>query len=660
MKQEFKKYLLLVGILIIAGCDSWQISKPGEPVGESLNWHVMSKSFLSVTEGEFGFSFEMTQRRLQLLTSESQGLLLIDEEGLVSKLRSSVELLDVRKSFILGETESVVGISYDQDNQELFLFSVRPGNSRESLQLEELATLRVAQLEVDSVCLYQDGADNLFAFILDEQGNASQYLLADGASNSVVIRNIRDFNVAPGGIACTVDDVSQRLFVLEENMGIWSYNAEPEAELGRKPFQLFAPYGKALASASGMDIVSGHLAVISPEEKELVLFSVDSGEPFERISLSTFLEPESVTLSEISSTRAGFAITIFDAATDSYHSTDIKIPVGQSKEPETIRTVSPQIETAAMGLHGDVADDPAIWINAVDHDKSLVLGTNKKSGLHVYDMKGHEQQFFPTGRLNNVDVRNGFLVADKPMSIATASNRSNNSISLFAIDPSARVTYLGDIATGMAEVYGLCSYKDVNGKLNVFINDKDGTVQQWLIAFATNGKPNGELARQFKLNSQPEGCVASDKTRRLFIGEEDVGIWTLGAEADSKESLQKVLNVNELDASSRLFADAEGVALYETDSRSYLIVSSQGNDSYLVLDAKPPYNLKGRFRIAMNVVLGIDGASETDGLDVTSVAMSGAFSEGFLVVQDGRNVMPKEGQNFKYVSWRDIKNLLDL
>ena len=660
MKQEFNKYLLLLFTLMVAGCNSWQMSKPDSLVARSLAWTSIGDSDLSDIEGEFGLGFQYKHHRLQILTSESQGLLLVNSEGVASNLRASVELLDVRSGFISDDADSIVGISYDQDKRELFLFSVSHVNNAVVPELQELASFSVDEIEVDSVCMYQDGEQNLYAFMLDEQGNAAQYLLIDGVRKEIAPRNIRNFNVAPGGTACAVDDLSQRLFVLEENLGIWSYSAEPESDLNRKLFQLFKPYGKAIASATSMDVASGNLVVISAQEKELVVFTVAGAEIVERISLPDFVEPETVTLNQINAQASQFVFTVFDGGTDGYHLADIMLTAGNHVASETIKTVYPQVETQAMQMHGDVADDPAIWINPVAAGKSLVLATNKKSGLHVYDLEGKELQFMPTGRLNNVDVRSDFLIAENRVSIAAASNRSNNSISLYQIDNTSLVTFLGNIATGMSEVYGLCSYKDSLGKLNVFVNDKDGTMQQWLIEFDIKGNPAGKLVRQFKLESQPEGCVASDKSRRLFVGEEDVGIWALGAEADSRESLTRLLSVNEVDGSSPLYSDVEGVALYESDSSSYLIVSSQGNDSYLILDAKPPYNIRGRFKIVMNVVSGIDGASETDGLDVTSASLPGDFSEGFLVVQDGRNVMPKEGQNFKYVSWHRIKALLDL
>ena len=62
----------------------------------------------------------------------------------------------------------------------------------------------------------------------------------------------------------------------------------------------------------------------------------------------------------------------------------------------------------------------------------------------------------------------------------------------------------------------------------------------------------------------------------------------------------------------------------------------------------------------MNISEGVDGVSETDGLDVTSTPLSPDFPGGLLVVQDGRNLMPDQPQNFKFVSWQDVLKRVEL
>ena len=70
--------------------------------------------------------------------------------------------------------------------------------------------------------------------------------------------------------------------------------------------------------------------------------------------------------------------------------------------------------------------------------------------------------------------------------------------------------------------------------------------------------------------------------------------------------------------------------------------------------------LRGAFRVGINATAGIDGTSETDGLEVTSAALGGPYGEGLLVVQDGHKRLPQGTQNFKLVPWRAVTGALKL
>ena len=70
--------------------------------------------------------------------------------------------------------------------------------------------------------------------------------------------------------------------------------------------------------------------------------------------------------------------------------------------------------------------------------------------------------------------------------------------------------------------------------------------------------------------------------------------------------------------------------------------------------------MRGALRGGVNAEAGIDGTSETDGLDVTSANLGGPWSKGMLVVQDGRKRMPEQAQNFKYIPWSDVAKALRL
>ena len=69
----------------------------------------------------------------------------------------------------------------------------------------------------------------------------------------------------------------------------------------------------------------------------------------------------------------------------------------------------------------DAADDPSIWIHPADPSKSLILGTNKKGGISVYNLRGEEIHYYRVGNANNVDVRYGFQFGNGNVSRWTSS-----------------------------------------------------------------------------------------------------------------------------------------------------------------------------------------------------------------------------------------------
>ena len=97
------------------------------------------------------------------------------------------------------------------------------------------------------------------------------------------------------------------------------------------------------------------------------------------------------------------------------------------------------------------ADDPAIWVDPKDPTRSFVVATLKEGGLDVYDLSGSLVQHIapeaaPPGmalnsaRYNNVDLIYGFKLRNQKVDLAVASDRYNDMIRVFAIDPTALAT----------------------------------------------------------------------------------------------------------------------------------------------------------------------------------------------------------------------------
>jgi 3-phytase len=328
----------------------------------------------------------------------------------------------------------------------------------------------------------------------------------------------------------------------------------------------------------------------------------------------------------------------------------------------TFPTVRPTVETQPMANSGDAADDPAIWRNPANPAASLVIGTDKQGGLHIYDMQGKSVQFVPDGKMNNVDLREGFRVGGEATVLVTASDRTNKAVAIYKLDTSAR--RLVNIAdgiqpSGLSDPYGQCMYRSrKTGKYYVFISDPEGVVRQWELIPTRSGKVRVKPVRDIKFGSQAEGCVADDRTGTLYVAEEDVALWTVTAEPVRGA---RPTAIDRVETNTKLKDDLEGIGIYDLgDGRGYIVVSSQGNNSYAVYRRDGDHAYLGSFAVIAEPAKGIDGISETDGLDVSSANLGPGFEHGAMVAQDGRNVLPSENQNFKIVPWQAIANALKL
>ena len=324
--------------------------------------------------------------------------------------------------------------------------------------------------------------------------------------------------------------------------------------------------------------------------------------------------------------------------------------------------MSATVETTPVSSFGDAADDPAIWVHPDNPELSVIIGADKKHGIEVYDLSGNLLQSRADGRINNVDLRPGFSLGGKQVAVVAGSNRSTDSMSVYIVDSGTRTLVEsadGLIPTGMIDPYGLCMYKSAaSGKFYVFINDTDGLVKQWQLTDNGEGKIAANLLREFNVGSQTEGCVADDETGDFYIGEEDAGIWKYSAEPDGGEDRTLV---DSTDENGNLTDDVEGLAIYYgEDGGGYLIASNQGADNYALYERAGDNRFIGIFHVVADEATGIDGSSETDGLDVTSANLGAGFPTGLLVVQDGRNITPHERQNFKLVPWQRISDAMDL
>ena len=342
--------------------------------------------------------------------------------------------------------------------------------------------------------------------------------------------------------------------------------------------------------------------------------------------------------------------------------------VSSDPEDKIVYVVKPSAETPQVITKGDAADDPAIWLNNLSTSNSLIFGTDKKSGVYTYDLDAKKIGYTKLGNINNIDLRSVNLDEFGTYTFIFASNRTTSTLDLWiyedkAMDALAKSknfnieknpSFKG---TANMIVYGVCAGYDQEFGVIAFITEDEGSrVQMW--SYSESGL---SLLKTFNNANagQSEGCVYDDENRTLFISEEqDRGI----LRAYKINSNLDFSNPTIIDSrSGNIDDDPEGVTIYKTSTNDgFILLSSQGDNSFNVYNRTEPYNYLGSFKIGHSGT--IDNVNDTDGIDVVSTRLNNKYPKGLLVVQDGTNDGKKivKRQNFKYVSFEEVIKALEL
>ncbi|AUB34651.1 hypothetical protein COO91_00480 [Nostoc flagelliforme CCNUN1] len=371
-------------------------------------------------------------------------------------------------------------------------------------------------------------------------------------------------------------------------------------------------------------------------------------------------------------------------------------------DADLVPTAAPTLETRPDLLDDETlpvdqradADDPAIYVNATNSADSLVLTSVKNAGLRVYDLSGNLLQTVNPGgiRYNNIDLQYGFKLGNQSVDIAVASDRNNDKLAIFKINPNPTTpgNYLEDItdsnigtlfqglpfaepySSSSRSAYGLALYRSpITNDYYVFANRREtGDVAQFKLIDKGNGKIGAERVREFTVptiserDPQTEGMVVDQETGFLYIGQENVGIWKFQAEPNGGTTGKLIDQVRDL-GGSYLTDDVEGLTIYYgKNGTGYLLASSQGDNTFVAYTREGNNEYLGNFAVGNNGV--IDSVQESDGADVINLPLGPNFPFGLFVTQDGSNepakIVSDEGEeenissNFKFVPWENIAN----
>jgi 3-phytase len=382
-----------------------------------------------------------------------------------------------------------------------------------------------------------------------------------------------------------------------------------------------------------------------------------------------------------------------------------------------VRETRPVFDDAAGGRSD--ADAPAIWVNAANPRHSVVIGTLKRGGLDVYDLKGKLLQHIPgdagpqnmslrKARYNNVDLVYGFKSGEAKMDLAVVTDRHNDILRFFAIDPEAvekRRPPLKEITAidvprvfaGNAEdleggrtAYGLAvTQTDPSQEVAyAFVSRSGRTAIAAVKVFSDRGRVSYRVLERFDLPHsfslpdgtawtpcqdrdgdlpQVEGMVVDDFHGVLYLAQERVGLWKTTIQ-DPSSNLVLVDRVKgfgipyerRLEASGKKYACApkwqEAVASpgdHPTPDLEGLTVYDRGKGQGYLLGSSQGTSEFVVYDRATGAYIGkftipedvVDGSEHCDGAHVVSHDLGGEFSSGLLVVHDGENTPEVRDQN---------------
>ncbi len=339
--------------------------------------------------------------------------------------------------------------------------------------------------------------------------------------------------------------------------------------------------------------------------------------------------------------------------------------------------VTPTVITQTFEEPAD-ADDPAIWVNPRNTERSVVLGTLKEGGLAAFDLNGRTIGVYPAppaptpqakpGRYNNVDV-----LGD----LAFVSDRGRDRVRVFQVDergakdvtsPATKPVFskTEDEVDEQHNVYGLAA-GHIGGKDVVVTSRRNETSIALLqvqkgSTYDTRKVSTLDLPDTFTLpdgrrwtvcgepgeGPQVEGMVIDEESRTLFAAQEDVGIWRIPLHANGFGKPQLVDKVRTFGAPQKydpeteeceadgpnpgfggkwLEADAEGLTI----AGDVLLASSQGDSRFVAYrksDLKPLKDFK------------VKDVEHSDGADIVVGRLN------LLVVHDGER---PNGTGFAFI-----------
>lgn len=308
-------------------------------------------------------------------------------------------------------------------------------------------------------------------------------------------------------------------------------------------------------------------------------------------------------------------------------------------------------------------DDPAIWINFEEPEKSLIVGTDKDAvgALYVFDLKGKVIDSLvrrDIQRPNNVDIGYDLSIGRDTVDFAVTGERLTSRLRFYQlptmeeINPGGLEVYEGAIGEEYRDLMGVAIYKSPkSGKTYVIAGRKngptDGTYLWQYEVLGEEGKLSLELVRKFGNFSgkkEIEAIAVDQESGYIYYSDEGVGVRKYYAEPDKgNEELA-------LFATDGFTDDHEGISIYKTSSsEGFILVSDQGANLFHVFPREGirdnPNNHPLLYRLPLSTI-------SSDGSEVTAVDLGSDFPRGLFVAMS-------DDKTFQIYSWQQLEEYIN-
>ena len=189
-------------------------------------------------------------------TNKQRGLAVYDLAGKQLQFLpdGNMNNVDHRDGFPLGAEKISLVTSSNRSTNSIAIYRVNPATRR----LENVAARRIPAVQAYGACMYHNPkTDKFYCIVTSKRGIAEQFELFDNGKGRVDARSVRRFKVGTQIEGCVADDELGHLYIGEEQVGIWKYQAEPDAKLDRVKVDGVAAEDHLVADVEGLTIAYG-------------------------------------------------------------------------------------------------------------------------------------------------------------------------------------------------------------------------------------------------------------------------------------------------------------------------------------------------------------------------------------------------------------------